>query len=345
VKVDPAPVPLTASMLPPCASTTALQIASPSPACWQSDHHKVAVAHKAWRCRGNEEEGWRVEAMQWIKNMKLHPGFVVLTALFAISGCLSQRMTLNSSLPMSPIIHTVHIRLDRRRLLRSLLLSTGGVITSSIYAEALTLTPRQTEGPYYPDHLPLDQDNDLIQVQGDKDPAGGIIANLGGRLLHADGKPIQGAIIELWQSDNNGCYIHSKGAPRGKERDTRFQGYGKFETNAKGEYRFRTIKPGLYTGRTRHFHVAVLQNGKRMLTTQLYFAGEPQNERDGILKGIRDEAQRLSVIREFKPVSAGSPELVGTWDIVIGTTPEDKERRGPGGSPPGGRRPPPPPQS
>jgi protocatechuate 3,4-dioxygenase beta subunit len=141
-------------------------------------------------------------------------------------------------------------------------------------------------------------------------------------------------VIELWQADNNGCYIHSRGTQKGKERDPQFQGFGKITTNEKGEYRFRSIKPGLYTGRTRHYHIAVMQNGKRMLTTQLYMAGEPQNEKDGILKSIRDEAQRLSVIREFKPANDG---LVGTWDIVIGMTPEDPEKRRKG--PPPGPRP------
>ena len=251
---------------------------------------------------------------------------------------------------MSTAIHPFHIRLDRRRLLHSLLLATGGVITSSVYAEALALTPWQTEGPYYPDHQPLDQDNDLLHIKDDKQTAAGVITNFGGRLLDKDGKPLKDATIELWQADNNGCYIHSNGVQRGKERDTHFQGYGKFVTNDKGEYRFRTIKPGLYTGRTRHYHIAVVQNGKRVLTTQLYLAGEPQNERDGILKSIRDDAQRLSVIREFKPLSGSDGELVATWDIVLGATPRDggggpsgpppDGRRGP---PPGGRRPPPPP--
>lgn len=226
-----------------------------------------------------------------------------------------------------------HIRLNRRRLLNSLMLTAGGFFVPEIYAEALTLTPRQTEGPYYPDHLPLDQDNDLVQIQGDKHPAGGAIAEFGGRLLGADGKAIRDAVVEVWQADNNGCYIHSKGVQRGKERDPHFQGFGKMTTNAKGEYRFRTIIPGLYTGRTRHWHVAVVQNGRRMLTTQLYIAGEPQNEKDGILRGIRDAEQKLSVIREFKPAAAGDKTVIGTWDIVLGTTPEDREPvRGPGNS-------------
>jgi protocatechuate 3,4-dioxygenase beta subunit len=227
-----------------------------------------------------------------------------------------------------------HLRLDRRRLLKSLLLSTGGIISGAVYAEALTLTPRQTEGPYYPDHLPLDQDNDLTLISGGKAPAGGVITEFGGRLLDADGKALGGHAIELWQADDHGCYIHSRGVQRGKERDALFQGFGRIMTNEKGEYRFRTIKPGLYTGRTRHYHIAVVKEGRRMLTTQLYLAGEPQNDKDGILRSIRDEAQRLSVIREFKPMSPGSTELVATWDIVIGGTPEDPERRRPG-PPPG----------
>ena len=257
--------------------------------------------------------------------------------------------------------HAFHIRLDRRTLLRSLLLATGGVLTNSLHAEALTLTPWQTEGPYYPDHLPLDQDNDLVRLKDDSAPAAGVITNFGGRLLNTDGKPIEGASIELWQSDNNGCYIHSRGVQHGKERDARFQGFGKITTNAKGEYRFRTIKPGLYAGRTRHYHIAVMQNGKRTLTTQLFLAGEPENEHDGQLRGIRDEAQRLSVIREFKAAPGSNHELVATWDITLGATPQEgghggRGSGGPGGPPPGGRggpggppprggqRPPPPPQ-
>lgn len=230
--------------------------------------------------------------------------------------------------------HSIHIRLDRRRLLRSLLLTTGGIVTSDIYAEALTLTPRCTEGPYYPDHLPLDQDNDLIQIKGDTHPSGGIVAELGGRLLNADGKPLKNHVIELWQADVNGCYIHSRGEQRGKKRDEHFQGYGTFTTNEKGEYRFRTIKPGLYTGRTIHWHVAGKQGDKRLLTTQLCIAGVPQNDQDMVLNGIRDEAQRLSIIREFKPKSQGSKELIGTWDIVLGATPDERGMGRPPGPPP-----------
>jgi protocatechuate 3,4-dioxygenase, beta subunit len=111
---------------------------------------------------------------------------------------------------MNPTIHPFHIPLSRRKLLHSLLLTTGGVITGSLYAEALALTPRATEGPYYPDHLPLDQDNDLTLIIGGKAPSNGVVTEFGGRLLNVNGKPIQDAVIEVWQSDNNGCYIHSR---------------------------------------------------------------------------------------------------------------------------------------
>ncbi|MEQ1843776.1 MAG: hypothetical protein ABL994_25515 [Verrucomicrobiales bacterium] len=85
-----------------------------------------------------------------------------------------------------------------------------------------------------------------------------------------------------------------------------------------------------------HWHIAVKNGEVRLLTTHLFIAGIPQNDRDGILQHMGTPEQRLSVIREFKPSSPGSEELVGTWDIVIGGTPEEPERRrgGPGGPPP-----------
>ena len=268
--------------------------------------------------------------------------------LLAFMGLIMPASPVNLVSPMNTRPEVFYIPCSRRRLLHSLALATAGFTTQGALAEALSLTPRQTEGPYYPDHLPLDQDSDLIHVQGDAVAALGTVTNFGGRLLNADGKPVSNASIELWQADNNGCYIHSKGTQKGKERDAHFQGFGKITTNEKGEYRFRTILPGLYTGRTRHYHIAVMKEGKRMLTTQLYIAGEPMNEKDGVLRGIKDPVQHLSVIREFKPVTAESKELVATWDIVMGTTPEDREPRGrapgPGAPPPGGkpeRRPPP----
>ena len=231
-----------------------------------------------------------------------------------------------------------HIPLNRRRLLHALFLSSAGLITRGALAEALTLTPRMTEGPFYPDKLPLDRDNDLIRVTDAITPAIGTVTNLTGRVLDKSGAPLKGALVELWQADDHGCYIHTRGIQRGQERDPHFQGYGKFETASDGGWRFRTIKPGLYTGRTRHYHFGVTLPGQsRRFTTQLFFAGEPGNERDGLLRAIRDAAQRESVIREFASVR-DTQELAATWDIVMGLTPSDGHDDEPA------RRPPPPPE-
>ena len=249
-----------------------------------------------------------------------------------------------------------HIPLNRRRLLLSLALATAGFWTRGALAEMLTLTPRQTEGPFYPDHLPLDTDNDLIVVNDSLTPAVGEITYLSGRVLGPDGAPVRGATLEIWQCDNNGAYIHTHSFNAGK-RDANFQGYGRFLTAGSGEYLFRTIKPVPYSGRCPHIHAKVRMNGAELLTTQLYIKGNPQNENDGVYHGIRDTKARDSVTVDFLPLpGAKTGELSGKWDIVLGTTPPDSdphdrhevtaERRGggPGGDGLGGsRRPPPPP--
>ena len=246
---------------------------------------------------------------------------------------------------MNPTPSVFHIPLNRRRLIRSLALAGGALFTTrGLFAEMLTLTPRTTAGPYYPDHLPLDRDNDLIRIADDITPAVGTITNVAGRVLDKDGTAIKGALVELWQADDHGTYIHSRGAEHGT-RDAHFQGYGKFETASDGGWKFRTVKPGLYTGRTRHYHFGVTLPGQsRRFTTQLFFAGEPGNARDMVLGEIRDEAQRASVIREFT-AAPDSKELAATWDIVMGLTPGDSEHDdGPRRPPPGGPRRPPPPR-
>jgi protocatechuate 3,4-dioxygenase beta subunit len=219
---------------------------------------------------------------------------------------------------------TLVIPARTRRYFLSSLAASGGTLlfAPGVLAEQLVLTPRQTEGPFYPSKLPLDTDNDLIVVNAGLTPAVGAITHLTGRVLDARGTPIRNAQVEIWQCDAHGVYLHP-GSDRAGQRDGNFQGFGRFLTGAGGEYYFRTIKPVPYPGRTPHIHFVIRRGGRELLTTQCYVEGEPQNARDGVLRGIRDEAARKSVIVPFAPLAPSTVgELQARFDIVIGLTPE-----------------------
>jgi protocatechuate 3,4-dioxygenase beta subunit len=190
------------------------------------------------------------------------------------------------------------------------------------FAEALSLTPRQTEGPFYPNRLPLDTDNDLIIINDGITPAIGEITHLSGRILDKNGDPLRNALVEIWQVDGNGVYLHT--ADRHAQRDANFQGFGRFLTSRDGEYYFRTVKPVPYPGRTPHIHFKIKQRAADDFTTQCYVKGEKQNERDGVFRGIRSEKARESVLVDFKPVKNSKlGELDARFDIVMGLTPRE----------------------
>ena len=184
--------------------------------------------------------------------------------------------------------------------------------------------PAQTEGPFYPDKMPLDTDNDLLIINDQITEAVGTVTHLSGRILDAQGEPIRNAVVEIWQVDNNGSYLHSKGAnpANGGKRDTNFQGFGRFLTASTGEYYFRTIKPVPYPGRTPHIHFAIKMKGREKFTTQCYIKGEPRNAMDGVLNDIKDPKEKASVILPFTPIKASRiGEVAAKFDIVMGFTP------------------------
>ncbi len=207
--------------------------------------------------------------------------------------------------------------------MRNFVVGAAGLWIPGAFAEALTLTPRQTEGPFYPTDMPLDTDNDLIIINDSTNPSLGEITHLSGRVLDEKGAPIRNAVVEIWQTDRNGVYLH-KGSDGTEKRDGNFQGFGRFLTGSAGEYYFRTIKPVKYPGRVPHIHFAVKMKGREKWTTQLYVKGDPANEKDFVIRNIKDAAQRESVIREFKPIPGSKAgELAVTFDIVMGFTPQD----------------------
>lgn len=211
---------------------------------------------------------------------------------------------------------------NRRGFLRGMTAGAVAFTVSGVFAEDLVRTPRQTEGPFYPNRLPLDTDNDLLIVNDGITPAVGDITHLTGRLLDARGRPIRNAVVEIWQVDNKGAYLHT-GSANDVARDKNFQGFGRFLTGSTGEYYFRTIKPVPYPGRTPHIHFAVKAKGQEKFTTQCYVRGEPRNERDGVLRGIRDVRARNSVIVDFTSIKESRiGELAARFDIVLGFTPE-----------------------
>jgi len=189
------------------------------------------------------------------------------------------------------------------------------------FADELVRTPKQTEGPFYPDKLPLDTDNDLIIVNNNITPAVGKITHLSGRILDAKGNPLNNALVEIWQCDNKGVYLHSKDMV-GKKRDTNFQGFGRFLTGSKGEYYFRTIKPVPYSFRTPHIHFKIKKGNKELLTTQCYIKGEAMNLKDGIFRSIPQKV-RPAVLVDFVPIKKSRiGELAAKFDIVLSVTPE-----------------------
>ena len=191
-----------------------------------------------------------------------------------------------------------------------------------LMAESLSLTPKQTEGPFYPDKMPLDTDNDLIILNDSLTPAIGTVAYLSGRVTDIKGQPLRNSLVEIWQVDNNGIYLHPRGGSRSK-LDSNFQGYGRFLTDSQGNYFFRTLKPSPYSGRTPHIHMSVSARGKKTFTTQCYIKGEPRNQKDFILQRVKDSKARQSLIRPFTRVEGSKlGEVSARFDIVLGWTPE-----------------------
>src|SRR5262245_46105261 len=192
------------------------------------------------------------------------------------------------------------MNLERRRFLQGL--TAAGVAaftTRGVFAQQLVETGTTTEGPFYPDKLPLDTDHDLLIFNDSITPGVGEITHLTGRVLTTSGQPVRNAFVEIWQVDHTGSYVHTGGRqPTGFDRN--FQGYGRFLSDSKGQYYFRTIKPIEYTligiFRTAHIHVAVSQNGKRVFTSQLLVNGHPANARDGIFKSLDARALKTLLV-------------------------------------------------
>jgi protocatechuate 3,4-dioxygenase beta subunit len=179
----------------------------------------------------------------------------------------------------------------------------------------LPITPAQAEGPYYPPEKPQDRDNDLTSVGGSTTLAEGERLFISGLLLRPNGSPIVGATVEIWQVDAGGIYWHPD-FPATANRDPNFQFYGESETIASGEWRFVTVLPASYEGRPRHIHLKVRPDGAELLTTQLYLAGDPLLDSDGIFSSVENGTL---LVLDPKPITtdAGEEAFTATQLLVI----------------------------
>ena len=206
-------------------------------------------------------------------------------------------------------------------LIAGALVSLSGL--SSIAAP--TPTAEVTEGPFYPfnssNKLPAisekNRDNDLTRLEGGK-PTEGIPFLLSGIVRDLSGKPVEGVKVEIWQTDGTGVYYHS-GDNNVAKRDQTFQFYGESVTGKDGAYSFRTIKPGLYTGRIRHFHFKVKRGADTILTSQFTFDDERADfSKDGVQRRLSGAALESTVIAPQRGTDVnGAAALLATKDIVI----------------------------
>jgi protocatechuate 3,4-dioxygenase beta subunit len=182
-------------------------------------------------------------------------------------------------------------------------------VFTAVRAQTMRRTPAQTEGPFYPVELPRDSDGDLLR-NGSAQYGRGQPAWVEGQVLDVQGKPVGGAQVEIWQCDEAGHYHHPGDGGRA---DPAFQGFGRVTVGADGRYRFRTIRPVPYSGRTPHIHVKVKLDRRELLTTQLYVQGDAGNERDFLWRRMSAE-DRAALTVPFRP---GDDGLRARFPIVV----------------------------
>lgn len=191
----------------------------------------------------------------------------------------------------------------------ALVAATPFIVRPARAGRPLLLTPSQAEGPFYPERMPMDSDADLLR-NGALAYGKGRPAWVEGTVVDVDGQPVSGAVVEIWQCDEEGRYHHPGDGGRA---DPAFQGFGRMEVGRDGAYRFRTIRPARYSGRTPHIHFKVRLGPHDLLTTQMYVDGDPGNERDFLWRRLSAEGRRALTV----PFLADGADLRARFPIVV----------------------------
>jgi protocatechuate 3,4-dioxygenase beta subunit len=190
----------------------------------------------------------------------------------------------------------------------------GSLLISSSALGARSPTPFTDIGPFYPMVKPADEDGDLTMI-GDGRRAEGKVIEIAGRLLDGRGAPLAGSRIEIWQANAAGRYAH-RGDLNPRPLDPAFQGFGVVTTDAKGNYRFVTIKPGAYpipggVVRPPHIHLDVSGRNDRLIT-QMLFPGDPLNDKDIVLANV----DRSLLVAADRGLTASGAQRF-EWDIIL----------------------------
>ena len=210
--------------------------------------------------------------------------------------------------------------LTRRHLLGIGVAGAGLAVSGVARAASCALTPAQTAGPFYP-QITGDVDWDLTRLGGAPGRAEGEVIEITGRVLDTACRPIAGAAIDVWQANRSGRYDHPLDSGNANLLDANFQGFARIQTDADGAYRILTIRPGSYPAtanwvRPPHIHYMAHAEGRELLTTQMYFAGDPLNDADRIF-GSLSPAERSRVAVAFDQRRADGI-ATGTFDLIVG---------------------------
>ena len=219
-----------------------------------------------------------------------------------------------------------------RRSFLIVLLSLGGTWLVSARVgraadESCPTTPPQTEGPYYPPKAQtdtmLDQDNDLTRIKGQSGKATGPVVYVMGQVRDHECRPIQDAVVEIWQASQNGRYRHPGDRDNRAPLDPSFQYWGKNITDQEGRYLFKTIKPGSYQAgrnwtRPSHIHFKVSHAGFRPFITQMYFAGDGHQATDYILNDVPADQRAQVIVQLESPGADYEPNArLGRFDLTL----------------------------
>jgi protocatechuate 3,4-dioxygenase, beta subunit len=216
-----------------------------------------------------------------------------------------------------------HGELSRRHVLGMAIAAGGWIVSgpvSAVLAQGLKRTPGEILGPFYPVLRTMDKTADLTTLPSKGGRAAGQLIYVMGRVVNVQGEPLRGARVELWQANTHGRYTHpsdTNPAPL----DPNFEGSAVQDTDSEGRYRFKTIKPGAYPAtanwmRPPHLHFEVTGKINRLIT-QMYFPGEPLNDKDLLLQNVRQNREGV-IGKALPPTSDLEPDSrIVVWDIVL----------------------------